>query len=133
MHGPISFAPLPPDSMTEATRHGWPYEVQSEVRKRFYRRGGAAPEEAHRVFYLGTHRSGWLAAEPGKDVPADVLAQWLAKVNVPLFISRRQLEKRKVPASVLAAMTAPVRGGTLLSRTVPVPPRTCARGWTVTS
>jgi len=93
---PIRFAPLPPGSLTEATRHGWPYDVQADVRKRFYRRGGHAPEEAHRVFYLGTHRSGWLAAEPGKDVPTDVLAQWLAKVNVPLFISRRQLEKRKV-------------------------------------
>ena len=98
--------------MTYHSRHGWTEEL---IRQMFQRcPQGAAwcereglhqgeawardriPHEPHRVFYLGTHRSGWLAAEPGQDVTPEILAQWLSKVRYPLFVSRRQLEKRKV-------------------------------------
>ena len=76
-------------------RHAWSEAMHARATAYFRRRGPGMPEEKHRVFYLGTHRAGWLAEEPGKDVPPNVLAQWMAKVKVPLFISRRQLEKRK--------------------------------------
>lgn len=52
-------------------------------------------KEKHRVFYLGTHRSSWLDEKACAEVPDEMVASWVASAGIPLFISRRQLEKRR--------------------------------------
>lgn len=52
-------------------------------------------QEQHRVFYLGTHRSSWLDEKACAEVPDEMVASWVATSGIPLFISRRQLEKRR--------------------------------------
>jgi hypothetical protein len=91
-------------------RHGWPegdfnvagQRLTEEDVARAYEwfawpsRAKQPVQEAHRVFYLGTHRSSWLdQVECSVDVPDEMVASWVESAGIPLFISRRQLEKRR--------------------------------------
>jgi hypothetical protein len=103
-----------------ASRHGWTPELVRLAHEDWERgsrtRGGKIPKEPHRVFYLGTHRAGWLAVEPGQDVPPEILAQWMSKARYPLFVSRRQLEKRKVLPRAAARWALDSGGFTEISK-----------------
>lgn len=90
-------------------RHGWPegdfkaagQQITEADLARAYRWMAWAPREAkpvqekHRVFYLGTHRSSWLDEKACAEVPEEMVASWVESAGIPLFISRRQLEKRR--------------------------------------
>lgn len=90
-------------------RHGWPerdfviagHRITPDDIKQAYRwpvwspRQAKPVQEKHRVFYLGTHRSSWLDEKACAEVPDEMVASWVETAGIPLFISRRQLEKRR--------------------------------------